>query len=112
MTRVIGGIFDDVELGTGYFIPDKQIMLLREWLGCYADALEKGWVKRGSVGDPKHEKFAKVRSFLRATDLADPGHKVVAENEKEKEEPKAAEEPNHEARAGVQESLGHFEGEE
>jgi len=68
MTRVVDGIFDTAELDTGFFIPDNQVDLLCEWLGAYADALERAWVKNGSDGDPKIQKFNRVRSFLRAVE--------------------------------------------
>ena len=66
MTRVVNGIYDTIELDTGFFITDKEADILCDWLGCYADALEKAWVRAGSQGNPKSAKHVKVRSFINA----------------------------------------------
>lgn len=66
MTRVVSGIYDDVELATGIFLSDNEVDIVIDWLDSYADALEKSWVKKGSEGDPLKQKFAKVRSFKKA----------------------------------------------
>lgn len=66
MTRVVNGIFDDAVLSNGFFIEDKKIDIIIEWLDSYANALERQWVKNGSQGDPAVQKFAKVRSFKAA----------------------------------------------
>lgn len=63
MTRVVKGIYDDVCLDTGFFLVDKEIDILVEWLESYAKALENSWVKKGGEGEPNKQKFAKVRSF-------------------------------------------------
>lgn len=70
MTRVIDGIMSDIVLDSGFLITDKDADILCDWLNSYAEALEKGWVKRGSEGDPKAQKYSKVRSFSRAVDKA------------------------------------------
>lgn len=66
MNRVVNGIYDNVELGTGIFLEDKEIDIIIGWLDSYADALEKSWESQGSQGNPKTQKFAKVRSFKAA----------------------------------------------
>lgn len=63
MTRVVKGIYDDVTLDTGFFLADKEIDIVVDWLESYAKALESSWVKKGSEGDPRKQKFSKVRSF-------------------------------------------------
>ena len=68
MTRVVKGIYDTVELETGMFITDKETDIICGWLESYANALEKSWVKNGSVGDPKKQKFVAVRSFQKAVE--------------------------------------------
>lgn len=68
MTRVVNGIYDDIELQTGFFIEDKRIDIIVGWLDSYANALEKQWIKNGSEGDPKIQKFAQVRSFKAAVE--------------------------------------------
>lgn len=69
MTRVINGIYDDVELDTGFFISDKETDLIASWLTCYADALEAAWKRANPNADPKSARGAKhrqVRSFVDA----------------------------------------------
>jgi len=66
MTRVIKGIYDNVELNTGFFLPDAQVDIICGWLEDYAIKLEAEWVSSGSSGDPKRQTFAKVRSFKSA----------------------------------------------
>ena len=66
MTRVVNGIYDTVELDTGFFVTDKETDILCGWLGSYADALEKAWARNESQGNPKTAKHAKVRSFINA----------------------------------------------
>ena len=69
MTRVYKGIYDDVVLDTGFFITDKETDLLCDWLGFYADALEKAWTRANPNADAKvarTAKHAKVRSFIKA----------------------------------------------
>jgi len=68
VTRVVDGIYDTVELHTGFFLPDSQVDVICGWLDSYADALEKAWERKGSEGDPAKQKFAKVRSFKRAVE--------------------------------------------
>lgn len=63
MTRVINGIYDDVCIDTGFFLGDREIDILVEWLESYAKALENSWSRKGGEGDPGKQKFTKVRSF-------------------------------------------------
>lgn len=65
MVRIKNGFWSDVALEDGYFLDDSEIAIVTEWLECYAEALEKAWVRAGSPrgnGVPKH---MKVRSFGR-----------------------------------------------
>ena len=69
MTRVVNGIYDDIELETGFFITDKETDLIASWLGCYADALEKAFQRANPNADAKAvraAKHTKVRSFIAA----------------------------------------------
>lgn len=69
MTRVVNGIYDDVELDTGFFITDKETDLIASWLSSYADALEAAWKRANPNADPKSARSAKhrkVRSFVEA----------------------------------------------
>lgn len=66
MTRVRGGMFDDVCLYNGFYIPDDKIDLICEWLTGYAEALDMIDRANGSEPDPKKSKQAKIRSFMRA----------------------------------------------
>lgn len=65
MTRVVNGIYDDIVLDTGFFVTDKEVDLLCDWLAAYADALEKAWKRNGSPAKPT-PKHVKVRSFINA----------------------------------------------
>ena len=65
MTRVVNGIYDDIVLDTGFFIADKEADLLCDWLGSYAEALEKTWKRNGAPPKPT-PKHVKVRSFINA----------------------------------------------
>ena len=69
MTRVVNGIYDDIELDTGFFISDKETDLIASWLTCYADALEAAWKRANPPAAPKSARGAKhrqVRSFVDA----------------------------------------------
>ena len=69
MTRVVNGIYDDIELDTGFFISDKETDLIASWLTCYADALEAAWKRANPEADAKTARGAKhrqVRSFVDA----------------------------------------------
>lgn len=66
MTRVVKGIYDKVELDTGFFISDRDADLLCDWLGSYSDALEKAWQRANPNGNPRAAKHTKVRSFITA----------------------------------------------
>lgn len=66
MTRVVEGIYDDVELGSGFFISDRQADVIADWLESYAQALEKAWLRNGGTGDPSKQKHEVVRSYIRA----------------------------------------------
>ena len=69
MTRVVNGIYDDIELDTGFFISDKEADLIASWLTCYADALEAAWKRANPDADAKTARGAKhrqVRSFVDA----------------------------------------------
>ena len=71
MTRVVNGIYDDVELETGFFVTDKETDILCSWLGCYAEALEKSFQRANPSADAKAARAAKhnkVRSFIRAVE--------------------------------------------
>ena len=63
MTRVVKGIYDDVCLDRGFFLCNKEVDIVVDWLESYAKALENSWRKKGGEGNPSKQKFAKVRSF-------------------------------------------------
>lgn len=69
MTRVVNGIYDEIEIDSGFFITDKETDLIASWLTCYADALEAAWKRANPNADPKSARGAKhrqVRSFVDA----------------------------------------------
>lgn len=68
MVRVFRGIYSDVVLGDGFFLPDSKVDIICEWLGGYADALEMIWKNQGGIGDPKRAKHTMIRSFKRAVE--------------------------------------------
>lgn len=65
MTRIKNGFWSDVELEDGFFLTDKEVAIVTEWLECYAEALEKAWKRSGSPSDGKTPKHVKVRSFAK-----------------------------------------------
>lgn len=68
MTRIKNGIWDEVELESGFFITERDTDIICDWLKSYSDALEAAWRSKGSEGEERKAKHTKVRSFILAVE--------------------------------------------